>query len=329
MLLATAPVMALPLAEGEWEAYAARFVRPDGRVVDTGNGGVSHSEGQGYGMLLAHAADDRTVFELIWQWAERHLAVRDDDLFAWRWDPAKPARPVADPNSASDGDILIAWALARAADRWGATEYLERARSIAAAVRKKLIRHIGADTVLLPGPSGFMRPEGPVVNLSYWVFPALRALAAIDPEPDWAALESTGLRLLGTARFGRFALPADWTQLTTPPVPAPGFAATFGYNALRIPLHLVWARIEDPWLLAPFRALWSGRASAPPIVVGLEPPERIEPATSRAGLAIARLVLADSGGPPPHLPPLGDEPDYYAASLTMLARLAYEESRRQ
>ena len=39
-----------------WRAYKAHFVTEAGRVVDTANKGISHSEGQGYGMLLAVAA---------------------------------------------------------------------------------------------------------------------------------------------------------------------------------------------------------------------------------------------------------------------------------
>ena len=33
-----------------WQGYKARFLAPEGRIVDNGNGGVSHSEGQGYGI---------------------------------------------------------------------------------------------------------------------------------------------------------------------------------------------------------------------------------------------------------------------------------------
>src|SRR3546814_3145959 len=41
-----------------WQGYKTRFLTPEGRIVDNGNGGVSHSEGQGYGMALAQAAGD-------------------------------------------------------------------------------------------------------------------------------------------------------------------------------------------------------------------------------------------------------------------------------
>jgi len=33
--------------------YQSKFISPEGRVIDDANGGISHSEGQGYGMLIA------------------------------------------------------------------------------------------------------------------------------------------------------------------------------------------------------------------------------------------------------------------------------------
>ena len=55
------------LADG-WRQYKERFVTSDGRVVDNANGGISHSEGQGYAMLIAERLDDRLTFETIWRW---------------------------------------------------------------------------------------------------------------------------------------------------------------------------------------------------------------------------------------------------------------------
>jgi endoglucanase len=50
-----------------------------GRVVDTAKGLISHSEGQGYGLLLAVAAGDRSTFDRIWGWTRANLAVRKDN----------------------------------------------------------------------------------------------------------------------------------------------------------------------------------------------------------------------------------------------------------
>ena len=46
-IMRNAPVDRDVLAE--WQAFKTRFVSADGRVIDTGNGNITHSEGQGYG----------------------------------------------------------------------------------------------------------------------------------------------------------------------------------------------------------------------------------------------------------------------------------------
>ena len=116
----------------EWRAYRTTFVSPEGRVIDNANGGVSHSEGQGYGLLLAAFAEDREQFQLIWSWTANNLKGRPDPLLAWRWDPKKGQ--IADTNNATDGDILVAWGLAEGARRFARPDYLTAAKAIAEAV---------------------------------------------------------------------------------------------------------------------------------------------------------------------------------------------------
>src|ERR1043165_8046912 len=95
--------------DAEWTAYKARYVRAEGRVVDTSNGSVSHTEGQGYGMLLAVHYDDRQAFDEMWAWTRANL-VRPDGLLSWRWRPDASGNggKVDDANNATDGEILIA-----------------------------------------------------------------------------------------------------------------------------------------------------------------------------------------------------------------------------
>ena len=50
------------------------------------------------------------AFETIFTFTRVELLIRDDGLAAWRWDPAATPR-VTDINNATDGDILIAYAL--------------------------------------------------------------------------------------------------------------------------------------------------------------------------------------------------------------------------
>src|SRR5947209_1030171 len=88
LLLASKPGFAQDDAVGaQWATYRERFVTEDGRVLDTGNKAVSHTEGQGWAMLFAEAADDQASFEKIWDWTRGKLQRRDNALFSWRWDP--------------------------------------------------------------------------------------------------------------------------------------------------------------------------------------------------------------------------------------------------
>src|SRR5258708_14236821 len=92
------------LADG-WRQYKDRFVTSEGRVVDNANGGIRHSEGQGYAMLIAERLDDRPTFEAIWQWTQSNLLIRGDGLAAWPGNPHAPH--VADPNNATHATLLL------------------------------------------------------------------------------------------------------------------------------------------------------------------------------------------------------------------------------
>ena len=107
-------------ADPDWERFKQAYVESDGRVMDTGQGRISHSEGQGFTMLFAVHYGDRAAFDRVWQWTKRNLQVRDDALLAWKWEQGA----VTDRNNASDADILVAWALARAAEKWREPEHL-------------------------------------------------------------------------------------------------------------------------------------------------------------------------------------------------------------
>jgi endoglucanase len=131
-------------------------------------------------------------------------------------------------NNASDGDVLIAWALAEAAELWADAAHRAAGRRIAVEIGRKLVLFkTGEGAVLLPGVAGFSaqeRPDGPVVNLSYYVFPAFARLGVVAPEIDWAGLARTGLDQLRAARFGPAELPTDWISLRDgAPRPADGF----------------------------------------------------------------------------------------------------------
>ncbi len=318
------------LDDKDWRLYQQRFISPEGRVIDTGNGNISHSEGQGFGMLLAVAYHDRQTFERLWTWTVKNLQVRSDKLFAWRWSPTEEAGTNHDDNNASDGDLLIAWALCRAGKQWAEPAYSAAALAISQDILGKLLWQQGPLVYLLPGAKGFENPAGITVNLSYWIFPAFAELQQIDPAPLWEQLAQTGLDLLRTARFGRWRLPPDWLSLQNPPLVSKAFPQVFGYNAIRIPLYLIWAKREDRQLLQPYLDFWSyfhGAMFTPAWTNLLD--NSVDSYNAPPGLrAVATLVETVATMPtarPPHFPPLDNEQDYYPASLLLLTKLAAAE----
>lgn len=241
-----------PRISGEaWTAYKAKFLDPSGRIVDNGNGNISHSEGQGYGLLLAYLAGSPADFEQIWYFTRTELLLRNDGLAVWKWDPSATPH-VTDTNNASDGDILIAYALALAGSAWNRADYLTAAARMAQSTLSETVVDFAGRILLMPGAEGFSatdRDDGPVINPSYWVYEALPVMAALAPSDRWQKLSDDGLSLLKVMQFGPRKLPAEWVSLKRQPQPAEGFDAEFGYNAIRIPLYLARGGVTDRALL--------------------------------------------------------------------------------
>jgi endoglucanase len=310
-----------------WQAFKQAYVHESGRVIDSGNRDISHSEGQGYAMLLAVAADDQASFQRIWQWTQDNLRRQQDVFFSWRWRP--DATPhVDDPNNASDGELLIAWALSRAAARWSKSEYKQQALTLAQALRAKLIRPSVHGPVLLPGMDGFEHAESLTVNLSYWIFPAFSELNTLDPSPEWATLRETGIALIRQAQFGQAKLPPDWLKIDVNGSlsPAPGWPPRFSFDAMRIPLYACWANLDLAPLYAHVDVLWQHPGH--PVWVNLESGELAPYPLSSGGRMILqfmqRCLNPGQAQPLPVTTELKDE-NYYSSVLTLLTYLAQSE----
>lgn len=231
----------------QWETYKNTFISEDGRVIDFYQDAMSHSEGQGYGMLLALMNNDRATFDQLVKWSTANLQVRQDALFAWAWGRRQNGDwTVIDYNNATDGDILIAFALVKAAAKWHHDPYKAMAQGIVSDIRTQLADVHHGLTLLLPGYYGFNEPCGVVVNTGYLILPAFACFAAMDDPAFWNRIGADTLRLLEKARFSKFKLPADWVCLRNGDVSmAPSREPRFGYEAIRLPLYLLWAGNSD------------------------------------------------------------------------------------
>lgn len=310
---AAAPAAARVLAG--WDDFKARFLLPEGRIADSGNGGISHSEGQGYGLVLAEAAGDRATFDRLLGWTEATLARPHDALFSWRFEPGKG---VTDPNDASDGDILIAWALMRAATRWHEPRYEARAAAIRNAIAQNLVHSAGKRTLLLPGITGFEQPDRVTINLSYYIWPALDAFRAADGAGPWGQLIKDGEALLAAARSGPLQLPTDWTDVTPDgsAAPALGRPPRFGFDAVRIPLYLsLGGRKTGAESIAHFWRSYADNGQPIPAWVDVQTGQVAEYALSEGSYAIVRRLIGPVASTPQ------GTPDYYSSVIGLLAQL--------
>lgn len=313
--------MALParatIPAEAWQLYRQKFVMPDGRVVDDANGNISHSESQGYGLLLAYLAGDRSTFARILAFTRTELLIRDDGLAAWRWDPNATPH-VTDINNASDGDLLIAYALALAGAGWNMPNYTAAARQLARALAKVALLKRNDETWLMPGGQGFSeaeRSDGPVVNPSYWIFEAFPVLSRLTEDRGWLQAQATGLKLLDTVAKTK-APPADWLSVKAEPKPADGFPPQLGYNAIRIPLYLLRAGMMEPGRLAPIRAAWASGTATIDIRSGKAVEQLPDPGYR---ILAAGIACALDGTPVPVELRTFQPTTYYPSTLHLLA----------
>nr|WPA94128.1 cellulase [uncultured organism] len=314
-----------------WESWKSGFLAPDGRVIDTLQQQASHSEGQGYGMFLATAFDDAAAFRQMFMWTERHLAVRPDPLLAWRWLPGQ-ANPVPDRNNAADGDLFYAWALVRAAARFKDRSYLMRAQEIAEALAATCIVPMPGRSdqlVLLPAVFGFKHDTHLSVNPSYYMPLAMREVAAATGVTSLAVCAQHGEALMH--EVAREGLVPDWIDISPQGVRGSEvLSANAGYEALRVPLFLIWSRVPDHMAVRRMAAVYE-RTVQP----GLGVPTVIEPlsgvvleSSSDLGYqALAGMTICSSqrnlGST---IPPFSPNQPYYPATLQMLVMVAVSEA---
>jgi cellulose synthase (UDP-forming) len=187
------------------ESFFEDYVRPDGRVVRTDQGGDTVSEGQAYAMLLAVALDDKAGFERVWHWTKENLE-RDDGLLAYHWADGR----VDSAAPATDADLDAARALILAGKGFGSDEYTSAGERIGHAVLDNETADIEGLPVLVAGP--WARSVPPVVNPSYFSPRAYADLASANPDSRWDDLAGTSRAIAGSLTEGANP-PPDWARV--------------------------------------------------------------------------------------------------------------------
>lgn len=310
-----------------WEAWRDANMDATGRVIDRLQKTSSHSEGQAYGMLLAAMIGDRATFERLDAWTRLNLAIRQDALMAWRWLPDAPVR-LPDLNNASDGDLFRAWALLRAAQRFDAPEYRTAAEAIVLdLVRSCIVHRPGADPLLLPAARGFETEAGVLYNPCYAMPLAMQELAAEFNQPVLAAAARGAVEL--ARQLALDGVVPDWVEVTPQALgPAQGFSFDAGYEAMRVPLYLIWSGLGDHPAVLRFAEAQSrvppglaatrlSRGSGEALTTSTEP-------GYRAIAALATCSASQEIGS--RIPPFSPSAPYYPATLQLFALIAQAEA---
>lgn len=298
-----------------WERFKDSYISADGRVTDDFSR-RTHSEGQGYAMLLAVMHDDHDTFLRVSSWTETHLK-RDDGLYSWAWRDGA----IEDANNATDGDILIAWAYLKAGS-WD-PRYYQSGLSTVARIREHLVVERDGKALLLPGLSGFDSGDGIVLNPSYWVFPALRDFARYDDARLWNEVIDTGIHVVETSAQGPWHMVPDWIEWPSAR-PWDERAPLSSYDAMRVPLYLVWAGYNLPEMDA-WRRFWSEtNRSWTNVSTG-----EFAPYTPQSEHHAIAMLVRRAGGETSlsleDVPLGGSQTGYYSSVLTLLVQAAWTE----
>jgi endoglucanase len=185
-----------------WDAYRARFISNDGRVID-GSTARKHtvSEGQAYALFFSLVANDRKSFEQVLEWTQNNLAAGDlkNRLPAWQWGQRSDGSwGVIDANAASDADLWIIYALGEAGRLWDEPRFSTLAAQIAAMVLKEETAEIpGLGLTMLPGPVGFqINDKTWRLNPSYLPMHLMDWMAHQGFDPAWSRIAESSLKLL-------------------------------------------------------------------------------------------------------------------------------------
>jgi Glycosyl hydrolases family 8 len=223
------------------ERFLTRYVTTDGRVIRHDQGGDIVSEGQAYAMLIAEIADKPATVRTIWSWTREHLG-RTDGLFASH---ATGDGQVEDPHSASDADMLIAYALLRYAGPDEAALHSAGRATAGAVLKHESVTLPGGARLPVAGPWA-TATDPPTVDPSYLMPGVFVALASLTGDGRWRRASESATTLIDQLTDGGRRLPPDWAHLSGDrllaiPNPRGGVGVQYGFDAARLPIWFATA----------------------------------------------------------------------------------------
>jgi endo-1,4-beta-D-glucanase Y len=249
-----------------YDRWKARYVVAGcgGYIVKTGGGtgaagALTVSEGHGYGMLATvlmagHDPGAHEVFDGFFRVLRQFPSVNDRQLMAWAIDADCKATSGAD--SATDGDLDIAFALMLADRQWGSGGAIAYATEAARMVRAINRSEINAATRLPLLGDWASDPEfHTATRPSDFMLDHFRSFATLTGNPAWMATVDRIYDLTtsihaqfsyGTGLFPDFVVGTDAMAAPAPPqFLESANDGDYGWNACRVP----W-RFGTDWVVA-------------------------------------------------------------------------------
>jgi endo-1,4-beta-D-glucanase Y len=161
---------------------------------------VSSSEGHGYGMLstvlmAGYDANARLYFDGLYRFFKAHGSVNNANLMAWQQVKNSSGQIVDNPDggndSATDGDMDIAYALLLADKQWGSTgaiNYLAQAKSTIAAILSKDVNSTEWILKLGDWATNSDSTYGKGTRLSDYMLSHLKSFGAASGNASWTSV---------------------------------------------------------------------------------------------------------------------------------------------
>lgn len=230
------------------------YVKGGATGSSDGNSGTSYkqlgtSEGQGYGMILTalmagHDPNAQTEFNGLFKTSRAFASSINSNLMGWI--VADSSKAMGDFDSATDGDMDIAYALLLANEQWGSTgeiNYFAEAVKIINNGLKNSYVTDGKRLTLGDWQSTSSNNSRP----SDWMTSHLRAFATATGDQEWNVVIDTLYSLVNQLQSSyspKTGLLPDFVTGDKAQPASPGFLegdhdGEFYYNACRTPLRLV------------------------------------------------------------------------------------------
>jgi endo-1,4-beta-D-glucanase Y len=228
-----------------WTAFKTALVVADGtdgsmRVQrDSGNGNDTVSEGIAYGMLFSVYMNDKTTFDAIWKYEQKHLDIKG--LMNWHIN-SNGTTAGGGQNSATDADEDMAFALVMADKQWGG--YMTTATSMLTTVS---MNDFATDGTIKGGDQ-----YANAVNPSYLAPAFYRVFAAYSGDARWTTILDKSYSLLSAAQNATSGLVPDWSM-------GPAANTSYGYDATRTPFRVA---LDACWSGDPRAQMFSQKIGA-------------------------------------------------------------------